>query len=83
RAHRGRTGGGRCQPTLLPVRTLCAETSRSTSAIRSRARGEKKPALARELGADHAFDHTEADWAQRVREVSPAGVQVVLDAVGG
>ncbi|WP_249462149.1 zinc-binding dehydrogenase [Streptomyces lavenduligriseus] len=62
---------------------MCAETSRSTSAIRSRARGEKKPALARELGADHAFDHTEADWTQRVREVSPAGVQAVLDAVGG
>ncbi|GGR92642.1 MULTISPECIES: quinone oxidoreductase family protein [Streptomyces] len=47
------------------------------------ARGEKKLALARELGADHAFDYTEADWAQRVREVAPAGVQVVLDSVGG
>ncbi|MFJ9952690.1 zinc-binding alcohol dehydrogenase family protein [Kitasatospora sp. NPDC091207] len=47
------------------------------------ARGEKKLALARELGADHVVDYTEEGWEQRVRDVAPAGVQVAFDGVGG
>lgn len=34
------------------------------------------------FGADHAIDHTAADWPSRVRELT-GGADVVLDAVGG
>jgi len=37
----------------------------------------------RSLGADAAIDYTERDWPARVREAAPAGVDVVLDGVGG
>jgi NADPH:quinone reductase len=37
----------------------------------------------RSLGADPAVDYGLPDWPQRVREAAPAGVDVVLDAVGG
>ncbi|GAA2879686.1 zinc-binding dehydrogenase [Actinoplanes cyaneus] len=37
----------------------------------------------RSLGADLAVDYGLPDWPQRVREAAPAGVDVVLDAVGG
>ncbi|WP_232667032.1 quinone oxidoreductase family protein [Pseudonocardia sp. TRM90224] len=37
----------------------------------------------REHGADVAIDYSADDWPDRVREVAPAGVDVVLDAVGG
>ncbi|MFF7631989.1 zinc-binding dehydrogenase [Kitasatospora sp. NPDC008050] len=44
--------------------------------------GAGKLTLARELGADFAFDYREADWAERVhREVGP--IDVVFDGVGG
>jgi NADPH2:quinone reductase len=49
--------------------------------------GERKLALARELGADFAFDYREADWAERLRqEGGPQGVgavDAVFDGVGG
>lgn len=34
-------------------------------------------------GADVAIDHTAADWPDQVRAAAPAGVDVVLDSVGG
>ncbi|CAO5158405.1 NADPH:quinone reductase [Frankia sp. AiPs1] len=39
--------------------------------------------FARSLGADVAVDYTEADWPDQVRAAVPAGVDVVLDSVGG
>ncbi|MFW5416421.1 zinc-binding dehydrogenase [Nocardiopsis sp. CNT-189] len=48
------------------------------------ARGEKKLALARELGAEHAVDYTEAGWQDRVREITGGeGVDTVVDGAGG
>lgn len=37
----------------------------------------------RELGADVAIDHTQADWAAQVREAAPGGLDLVVEAVGG
>lgn len=38
---------------------------------------------ARRLGADIAVSYAEPDWAEQVRAATPAGVDVVLDSVGG
>ncbi|SHF79965.1 zinc-binding dehydrogenase [Streptoalloteichus hindustanus] len=47
------------------------------------ARGERKLALVRELGAE-AVDYTEPGWVERVRELAGGdGVDVVLDGAGG
>jgi NADPH2:quinone reductase len=35
------------------------------------------------LGVDAAIDHNQPDWADQVRAAAPAGIDVVLDAVGG
>jgi NADPH:quinone reductase-like Zn-dependent oxidoreductase len=42
-----------------------------------------KLALAKELGADAAVDHSQPGWDDQVRSAAPGGVDVVLDAVGG
>ncbi|WP_040710677.1 zinc-binding dehydrogenase [Nocardiopsis potens] len=48
------------------------------------ARGEKKLALARELGAEHAVDYSEAGWRDRVLEITGGkGVDRVVDGAGG
>lgn len=48
------------------------------------ARGERKLALVRELGADAAVDGAREDWPDRAREeLGGAGADVVLDGVGG
>jgi NADPH2:quinone reductase len=39
--------------------------------------------LVRSLGADAAIDYTEGGWAARARDAAPAGVDIVLDSVGG
>lgn len=45
---------------------------------------EEKRAYCLELGADHAVNYREGDWAEHVRElVKPGGVNVVLDMVAG
>lgn len=46
------------------------------------ARGERKLALARELGAAHAVDYSEEGWAQRVLDAT-GGVDVIFDGAGG
>jgi NADPH2:quinone reductase len=48
------------------------------------ARGERKLALVRELGADVAVDGARPDWQERAREaLGTGGADVVLDGVGG
>lgn len=48
------------------------------------ARGKRKLALARELGADVVVDYSEAGWPDRVREaIGGKGPDVVFDGVGG
>src|SRR5579859_4268306 len=42
-----------------------------------------KLALAKELGADIAVDHSQPGWDDQVRSAVPGGVDVVLEAVGG
>ena len=42
-----------------------------------------KLALAKELGADTAVDHSQPGWDDQVRSAAPSGVDVVLEAVGG
>jgi NADPH2:quinone reductase len=39
--------------------------------------------FARELGADAAINYTSPDWPDQVRAVAPAGVDAILDSVGG
>lgn len=48
------------------------------------ARGERKTALVRELGADAVIDGAAPDWAEQAREaLGGRGADVVLDGVGG
>lgn len=48
------------------------------------ARGERKTALVRELGADAVIDGASPDWAGQAREaLGGSGADVVLDGVGG
>jgi NADPH2:quinone reductase len=48
------------------------------------ARGERKLALARELGAALAVDYSEAGWTESVRaEIGDRDVDVVFDGAGG
>ncbi|WP_280846295.1 MULTISPECIES: zinc-binding dehydrogenase [unclassified Streptomyces] len=48
------------------------------------ARGARKLALARELGAEIAVDYSERGWQHRVREaVGGAGVELAFDGAGG
>jgi NADPH:quinone reductase len=48
------------------------------------ARGERKLAAVRELGADLAVDYTEPGWTERVRAATGgAGVDVLWDGAGG
>ena len=52
--------------------------------VAAAARGERKLALARDLGADFAVDYTTPDWAERVREwTGGRGLDVVFDGAGG
>jgi len=43
----------------------------------------EKRDFARAHGADIAIDHSQDDWPDQVRAAAPAGVDVVLDSVGG
>ncbi|MFB7180274.1 zinc-binding dehydrogenase [Streptomyces sp. NPDC056257] len=48
------------------------------------ARGDRKTALVRELGADAVVDATRPGWVERAREaLGGTGADVVLDGVGG
>ncbi|MFD5919285.1 zinc-binding alcohol dehydrogenase family protein [Kitasatospora sp. NPDC058201] len=48
------------------------------------AHGDARQSLARECGADHVIDSRDPDWPGLVADAAgPAGVDVVLDTVGG
>ena len=59
------------------ARQLGAETVIATAG------SPAKLALAKELGADVAVDHSQPGWDDQVRSAVPGGVDVVLEAVGG
>ncbi|REH28610.1 phthiocerol/phenolphthiocerol synthesis type-I polyketide synthase C [Kutzneria buriramensis] len=44
---------------------------------------DTKRALVRSLGVDHVFDSRDGNWPDRVREVAPEGVDVVLNSLPG
>lgn len=52
--------------------------------VAAAARGERKLALARDVGADGAVDYSEPGWADRVLEsTGGAGLDVTFDGAGG
>ena len=65
------------------VGTLLVQLARNAGArVVAVARGERKLAVARDVGADVAVDYSAGDWPQRVREAA-GEIDVVFDGVGG
>ncbi|MEU5880401.1 zinc-binding dehydrogenase [Spirillospora sp. NPDC047279] len=65
------------------VGTLLVQLSKAAGlTVVAAAGGERKTALAIELGADVAVDYTLPDWTARVRD-AVGRVDIVMDAVGG
>jgi NADPH:quinone reductase len=65
------------------VGSLLVQLARNAGArVIALAGGERKLALARELGADLAVSYTDPDWASRVGELA-GQADVVFDGVGG
>ena len=65
------------------VGTLLVQLARNAGArVVALAGGERKLAVARDLGADLVVDYTDAGWPSRVREAA-GKVDVVFDGVGG
>jgi NADPH:quinone reductase len=65
------------------VGTLLVQLARRAGAtVVAAAGGDRKVALARELGADVAVDYLQPDWTERIR-TAVGGVDAVLDGVGG
>jgi NADPH:quinone reductase len=65
------------------VGTLLVQFARNAGArVVALAGGERKLAVARDLGADLVVDYREAGWPSRVREAA-GKVDVVFDGVGG
>jgi NADPH2:quinone reductase len=64
----------------LLVQLACDAGARVVAA----ARGERKLALARDLGAEVTVDYSQQGWERRVREVTGgAGVDLAFDGAGG
>ncbi|GAB3282473.1 zinc-binding dehydrogenase [Parasphingorhabdus pacifica] len=64
--------------------SLLVQLARDAGArVVAAARGERKLWLARELGTEITVDYSEADWSQRVRELTGGGVDLVFDGAGG
>ncbi|OKJ99411.1 NADPH:quinone reductase [Streptomyces sp. CB03234] len=65
--------------------TLLVQLAKAAGArVVGTARGERKTALVRELGADAVVDTDAPDWVRHARDaLGPAGADVVLDGVGG
>ena len=65
------------------VGTLLVQLARNAGArVVGLARGERKLAIVRELGADVAVDYGDGDWPRLVGD-AVSGVDVVFDGVGG
>jgi NADPH:quinone reductase-like Zn-dependent oxidoreductase len=45
--------------------------------------GASKQDFLRKLGVDHPIDYTREDFVEVVRRVAPAGIEMVLDPIGG
>ncbi|MCP2167144.1 zinc-binding dehydrogenase [Goodfellowiella coeruleoviolacea] len=56
---------------------------RAGATVVAAARGERKLALLRELGADHVVDYTLTNWAGQARDAVGGSLDVVFDHVGG
>jgi NADPH:quinone reductase len=70
--------GGSVGSWLVPL------AARAGATVIAAARGERKLALARELGAGVAVDYSERGWAETVRaEIGERNVDVVFDGAGG
>jgi NADPH2:quinone reductase len=70
--------GGSVGTWLVPL------AARGGATVIAAARGERKLALARELGAALAVDYSEAGWTESVRaEIGDRDVDVVFDGAGG
>jgi NADPH2:quinone reductase len=67
------------------IGTLLIQLARASGAstVVAAARGERKLAVAKDLGADVVVDYSRPEWHRDVREAVNGGVNVVLDAVGG
>ncbi|MEU0480558.1 zinc-binding dehydrogenase [Streptosporangium sp. NPDC006013] len=65
--------------------SLLVQLARDAGArVVAAARGERKLALARELGAEITVDYSQEGWEHRVREAAGgAGVDLVFDGAGG
>lgn len=65
--------------------SLLVQLARNAGArVVAAARGERKLALARELGAEVVVDYSEDGWQHRVRDaVGGAGVDLAFDGAGG
>ncbi|MEU4831860.1 zinc-binding dehydrogenase [Streptosporangium sp. NPDC023615] len=65
--------------------SLLVQLARDAGArVVAAARGERKLALARELGAEVTVDYSSAGWEERVREATGgAGVGLAFDGAGG
>ncbi|MEW9529174.1 zinc-binding dehydrogenase [Microbispora sp. NPDC049125] len=65
--------------------SLLVQLARDAGArVIAAARGERKLALARELGAEVTVDYSEEGWVRRVREAAGgAGADLVFDGAGG
>jgi len=65
------------------VGSLLVQLARNAGArVVALAGGERKLAVARDLGADQAVSYATPDWASRVHDLT-GGVDVVFDGVGG
>jgi NADPH2:quinone reductase len=70
--------GGSVGTWLVPL------VARAGATVIAAARGERKLALSRELGAALAVDYSEPGWAESVRaEIGERDVDVVFDGAGG
>lgn len=86
-----RAGQARAGETVLVAAaaggagSLVLQLARDAGArVIAAARGERKLALARELGAEHTVDYSEDGWQDRVREAAGGdGVDLAFDGAGG
>lgn len=66
------------------VGSLLVQLARSAGAtVIGVARGERKLAVAKRLGAHTVIDYTAPDWHEHVRDAARGSVQVVLETTGG